>query len=101
MRRPARCLATLAALRYPDFEVVLVDNRREAPEEDPLPALVAPYPGVRVVRETRPGISAARNAGPTAADGEVVAFTDDDVHVDDSWLDALGRRFARDPAWTP
>ena len=54
-------------------------------------------PGVRVVRETRPGISAARNRGLEEASGEIVAFTDDDVAVDRRWLRALGERFARAP----
>ena len=93
----ARCLTSLEQLRYPRFEVLLVDNRRRPPDDDPLPRLVAASPHVRVVRETRPGISAARNAGLAAADGEVVVFTDDDVQVDPGWLAAFGRRFALDP----
>ena len=53
--------------------------------------------GARVIRERRPGISAARNRGLAAATGEIVAFTDDDVEVDPRWLRALGERFARQP----
>jgi GT2 family glycosyltransferase len=83
-----RCVARLTELDHPDYEVIVVDNRREgAPVE---------IPGARVVREPRPGISAARNRGLEAATGEIVAFTDDDVEVDRHWLRALGERFARD-----
>ena len=82
-----RCVARLTELDHPDYEVIVVDNRREG---DPVK-----LDGVRVVQERRPGISAARNRGLAAATGEIVAFTDDDVEVDHRWLRALGERFAR------
>jgi GT2 family glycosyltransferase len=84
------CLRSLADLDYPDYEVIVVDNR---------PAGAAPVdlPGVRVVRETRPGISAARNRGLEAATGEIVAFTDDDVEVDPGWLLAIATRLTEHP----
>jgi GT2 family glycosyltransferase len=91
--RPAelrRCLKTLAELDHPDYEVIVVDNR-------PADAPAAELEGVRVVREPRPGISAARNRGVAVATGEIVAFTDDDVQADPGWLSALAGRFARQP----
>lgn len=91
------CLDSLAAVDYPQAEIVLVDNRRTIPDPDPLPALVANHDRVRTVRQPYPGISAARNAGWTAARGEIVAFTDDDVRVDPGWLRALGARFVAEP----
>jgi cellulose synthase/poly-beta-1,6-N-acetylglucosamine synthase-like glycosyltransferase len=85
-----RCVERLTELDYPNFEVIVVDNR---------PADVPPLElaGVRNVREPRPGISAARNRGLAVASGDIVAFTDDDVEVDRRWLRALGERFARQP----
>jgi GT2 family glycosyltransferase len=91
--RPAelrRCLKTLAELDHPDYEVIVVDNR-------PADAPPADLEGVRVVREPRPGISAARNRGISVATGEIIAFTDDDVQVQPGWLSAIGGRFARQP----
>ncbi len=91
------CVSRLSELDYPDYEVLVVDNRRTiAPGEDGLRELRA-LPGVRVLNERRPGISAARNRGVAAAAGEIVAFTDDDVEVDPGWLRALGRRFVEEP----
>jgi GT2 family glycosyltransferase len=91
--RPAelrRCLKRLGELDHPDYEVIVVDNR-------PADAPAADIEGARVVREPRPGISAARNRGISVATGEIIAFTDDDVQVHPGWLSALGRRFARQP----
>ena len=93
LARPAelrRCLKRLGELDHPDYEVIVVDNRRAG-------APAADIEGARVVREPRPGISAARNRGISVATGEIIAFTDDDVQVHPGWLSALGRRFARQP----
>jgi hypothetical protein len=92
----AIALDSMHDLDYPDYEVVLVDNRRQIPIDDPLPGLVDRRARVRVVRESRPGISAARNADIANSSGDVIAFTDDDVRVDRGWLRALGARFALD-----
>jgi Glycosyl transferase family 2 len=91
------CLDSLDGSDYECFDVVVVDNRREVPELDPLPNIVAGRRNLRVVRERRPGISAARNAGIVASKGEIIACTDDDVRVDPGWLTAIGRRFAQHP----
>jgi GT2 family glycosyltransferase len=91
------CVGRLSALDYPDFEILVVDNRGAPGDGDDALARVAALPHVRLLAERRPGISAARNAGLRAARGEIVAYTDDDVEVDPRWLGALGRRFADDP----
>jgi GT2 family glycosyltransferase len=84
------CLRSLADLDYPNYEVIVVDNR-------PAGAPPVDVPGVRVARETRPGISAARNRGLEEATGEIVAYTDDDVEVDPGWLLAIATRLAEHP----
>jgi glycosyltransferase involved in cell wall biosynthesis len=91
-----RGVAALSAMRYPAFEVIVVDNRPDG-HPDGLSECLAGYPGVSVVAERRPGISAARNRGLRHARGEIVAFTDDDALVDPGWLAAIGRRFAAEP----
>ncbi len=84
----------LSALDYPQFEVVIVDNRVTPGPE--IPALDH-LKNVVVVRESIPGISAARNRGVLQARFDIVAFTDDDVEVDDQWLRAIGGRFSLNP----
>jgi len=91
------CIQSIEQVDYPDYEVILVDNRRLLPADDPLPSLVLDRPWLRVVREARPGVSAARNAGIANANGEVIAFTDDDVRVDTRWLRSIGLRMALNP----
>jgi GT2 family glycosyltransferase len=96
-RNPQSLVRTVEALLdsdYPNFEVVIVDNRVESRPE-PLPV----FPGgekVRVMVEKKRGIAAARNCGVAASTGDFVAFTDDDVIVDRQWLRALGARFTLD-----
>ncbi|MHB1568491.1 MAG: glycosyltransferase [Solirubrobacteraceae bacterium] len=85
-----RCVASLRALDYPDYEVIVVENR-------PAGSALIELPGARVVGEPRPGGSAARNAGLALASGEIVAFTDDDVVADPGWLREIAARFAGEP----
>jgi glycosyltransferase involved in cell wall biosynthesis len=84
-----RCIDAIGHVDYPNFEFLLVDNRRVVPPNDPLAEIVRDRPWVRVIREPRPGVSAARNAGLAQATGEFIAFTDDDVQVESQWLRAI------------
>jgi glycosyltransferase involved in cell wall biosynthesis len=87
----AGALEKLAAQQYPDFEVVVVDN---APTTDDVQAVVkAAALGCRYVRENRPGLSWARNAGIKAARADLIAFLDDDEAPDAYWLAELLRAF--------
>lgn len=90
------CLQSLEHLRYPDYEVILVDDG----STDATQAIAALFPGVRTLRHERnQGLSAARNTGIYAATGELIAFTDSDCRADEDWLhylvgDLLNSRFA-------
>jgi len=82
-----RAIKTALAQDYPDFRVVVVDNR---PAGSGIPNLLAERFGGRhdidYVSESAPGLGRARNAGLAATGAEIVAFTDDDVVLDPSWL---------------
>jgi cellulose synthase/poly-beta-1,6-N-acetylglucosamine synthase-like glycosyltransferase len=91
----AGALKALCAMDYPDYEVILVDNR---PEPDDADWRALPDdPRLRVTAQRRPGASAARNAGIRLARGEFIAFTDDDVDVDPGWLRAIAGRLRDEP----
>ena len=93
-----KTLRDIAALNYSSFEVVVVDN---APESDATQHAVAREfkhdPRFRYVRELRPGLSCARNRGLVEAQADLIAFTDDDVRVDQWWLDGIVRGFQAAP----
>lgn len=88
------CLRRLRLLDHPGLEVVIVDN---APSDDAsrraFDTEVGDDSRFRYVRESRPGLSCARNRGLAEATGEFVAYTDDDVRVDAGWIAALLRGF--------
>ena len=90
------CLDRLADIAYRPIEFVIVDN---APRDDSTHALVEKYAAdddrFRYIREPRPGLSRARNAGLAAATGRYLAYTDDDVAVDPGWIHGLLRGFQR------
>ncbi|MFZ0768834.1 MAG: glycosyltransferase, partial [Acidimicrobiales bacterium] len=98
-----RCMTSLASLRYPSFEIVLVDNRPEGEIGDSTEAWTdTSHPGfetrtITVVREKRRGLSFARNAGVLAAAGQIIAFTDDDVEVDANWINGIVDAFNESP----
>src|SRR5438094_6000224 len=84
------CLEGLSRLRYPNFEVIVVDDGSSQPME----STVAPF-GFRTIRTPNQGLSAARNVGMEAATGEIVAYLDDDAYPDPDWLAYLGDAFLR------
>jgi len=92
------CLGRLADLRYGTFDVLVVDN---APRDDRTESLVGKLAAaddrLRYVVEPRPGLSHARNRGLAEATFDLVAFTDDDVLVDEGWLRGLAAGHGRAP----
>lgn len=86
-----RCLEALVRLPDDGQELLIIDN---CPSTDATRRLVADYSRVRYVREDRPGLNIARNRALQEAQGEIVAFTDDDAAPDPNWLRALLRNFA-------
>jgi len=86
------CLTSLEQLRYPDYEVIVVnDGSRDATGD-----IARRHPSCRVIDIDHAGLSAARNAALAAASGDIVAYTDADVRVDPEWLTYLVQPFATD-----
>lgn len=81
------CVTSLLVLDYPGPppEIIVVDDA----SEPPLAPALAGLP-IRLIRlERNAGQSAARNLAATEADGELLAFIDNDCLADPSWLRAL------------
>ncbi len=49
---------------------------------------------VRYVKETKQGLSHARNAGLAAGSGEVIGFIDDDEEIAEAWFEVIAREFS-------
>jgi GT2 family glycosyltransferase len=91
------CLSALERLDYPEsrFEVIVVDDGSE-------PALNATDfdgLGARVtwLCQSNAGPAAARNAGAHKAQGEYLAFIDDDCIPAPGWLNGFARSFQQAP----
>lgn len=77
----AECLRSLEALRYPNHEVIVVDDG----STDGTYAIAEHY-RARCIRVSNGGLSKARNLGIEASRGEIIAFIDSDAHADPDWL---------------
>ena len=76
------CLDSLARLNYPSYEVIIVDDG----STDITPQVASIYKKFRLLQQGHQGLSVARNAGISAAQGEIIAFTDADCRPDADWL---------------
>ncbi len=94
--RPERlrhCLAGIARLRYPRerLEVVVVDDGSRGFREGPLREAAADV-HLRFRHQDGLGPARARNLAASVAEGEFLAFLDDDCVPDPDWLEAFAGR---------
>jgi glycosyltransferase involved in cell wall biosynthesis len=95
------CLDSIAAAfakaALVDGEIIVVDNG----STDRTLAVIenwkasCPFP-VRVLLESKPGLSAARNSAMRTATGDLLVFTDDDCRLSENYVVELLRRDAAD-----
>ncbi len=74
------CLGSLLACEYPALEVIVCDDG----SSDRTAEIAAGFP-FRLLRLQHVGLSSARNAGISAAQGEIVAFLDADASCHPEW----------------
>src|ERR1700722_16738649 len=86
----ATALESVAASKLPDsmdWEVLVIDNNSSDKTSEVAQGFCQRFPNrFRYFFEPRQGKSFALNTGIQAARGEVLAFTDDDVIVEPTWL---------------
>lgn len=84
-----RCVDSILAQTYTDFELILVDDG----SPDNCGAICDEYAAkdrrIRVLHQENGGLSAARNAGLDVAEGEYIALVDSDDIVFDNYLEKL------------
>ncbi len=83
-----KTLDELQRLDYPDYEVIVVNDG----STDNTGEIAREYP-VRVITTENRGLSNARNTGYQEAQGEIVAYIDDDAYPDPHWLRYLTYSF--------
>jgi len=95
-RRPddlARCLAALKQQQRPADEVIVIVRDTDTDTWQRLETLdVAPLP-LRILTVTVAGVVAAMNLGLSAAQGDLIAFTDDDAAPHPDWLQRIEAHF--------
>lgn len=89
-RTIAETLTGLQNLEYPNYEVIVVsDGSSDATQE------IARQYDVRLIATENRGLSSARNTGIEAAEGDIVAYIDDDAYPDPHWLHYLAAALMR------
>ena len=88
------CLASLEKVRYPNYEVVIVNDGSRDATKAIAERYVAAHPRLfTLIDQPNRGLSVARNVGMEAASGEIIAYTDSDCVVDPDWLTYLVYKF--------
>jgi GT2 family glycosyltransferase len=91
----ARCLESLAAQTFRDFETLVIDNASPDPDDA---ATAARYPGVRLIRNAdNLGFAGAGNQGAREARGRWYVLLNPDAWADPDWLEQLVAASARHP----
>lgn len=82
-----------------EWECIVVNNNSRDDTEERFARLAGAHPGLnlRMVRETRQGLSPARNRGLAEARGAVVAIIDDDERICPGFLRAYAEFFEARP----
>ncbi len=95
--RLSQCLSSLTHLSgKTSFEVVVVDDG----SEEPLDQVLGPFQSrlqLNHIRQAQSGPATARNVGAAVAQGDSLAFTDDDCQPAPDWLDKLAATLRRQP----
>lgn len=91
-----RALESLCVQRVGPSEILVIDN---APQDDAAERTVARVcPAARYVVEPVPGLDFARNRALAEADGDIVAFLDDDAVASPGWVEAIRAAFENSSA---
>lgn len=81
-----RCLDTILAQTYPDFEALVVDDGSSDRTLTIAEAYAAKDSRIKPLHKDNGGVSSARNLALSKAKGEYIAFCDADDEVKPDWL---------------
>jgi len=75
------------------FEILVIDNA----STDKTAEVAGKFPGVRVVREEKKGLTRARQRAFEEMRGDVLAFVDSDTRMPKGWCATVRSEFSKDP----
>ncbi len=98
LRYTRRCVESLLAHTRPPFELIIVDNGSTDGTRQYLRELLQRHRNIKVIfNETNIGAPAGRNCGLAVAEGDFIAFVDNDIVATEGWLERLLRWMEIDP----
>src|SRR3989344_5411401 len=74
------------------YEIIVVDNA----STDDTAVVALSFPGVRVVREEKKGITCARQKGLETATGDIIAYIDADTEISQNWFETIAAEVSKD-----
>ena len=85
------CVESVLCQTLSDIELILVDDGSSDGSKELCDELAKNHSGtcLRVIHQANSGVSAARNAGIRAAEGEFLLFTDSDDYVEPDYLEKM------------
>ncbi|MEI8339173.1 MAG: glycosyltransferase family 2 protein [bacterium] len=86
-----RCLKSVTEHAKDLFEIIVIDNA----SKDKTSEVAKAFPGVRVVLESKKGLTKARQRGLLEAKGDILAYIDADTYVSENWFSVIKREFAK------
>ncbi len=87
------CIESIMNQDYRNFELIVVDDFSVDSTKKKIKLMQKNYPVKLIELKQHSGISKARNNGIKIAQGELIAFTDDDIIATKSWLTELIKGF--------
>ena len=95
-----KCVDSLLAQDYADYEIILVDDGSTddsgAIADEIVSEAMGCSPTLRVIHQTNVGLSAARNTGTRAAQGDYIMYVDSDDYLQSNVLGALMQQIESD-----
>lgn len=92
-----RLLSSLQKQTFRDFEVIVVDQSSHGIDASVRKVINIPSLNITYIRDTGTGLSRARNIGMRAAQGQVLAFPDDDCWYAQDLLERVANTFIQNP----
>lgn len=81
-----RCLSSIDAQTYTDYEIIVVDDGSEPTYTDVFIEIKHRYRNLKIFHQDNKGVSAARNFGLSNAKGEYIVFVDADDYLVPGYL---------------